>query len=261
MKKTTIALLGTLILGGCDGTDTTNTGGAAGSGGETTSSSGGAGGTTDTGGTTTSTSSTTSSTTTSDVVVVGPPEGCKGSTSIAPATGQLGYQEANALACRRFVPPAGYPSLVSWTPAVGLTVSCVEMPFAVSFVAPIDPTWPIDVSPPEFLFTETPIDIDNTEPVIPVGLDLAEGMAFYACLRLPVNSVDGGVGCASACSMPAPGFEGAADQLFSDTLPDLTIAPLPTVDLEPLAVSPTEQVAQSFGNDQRAWRFTATFAK
>lgn len=260
MKKTTIALLGTLILGGCGGTDT-STGGGAGSGGETTGSSGGAGGSTDTGGTTTSTSSTTSSSTTSgDVVTVGPPDGCKGSTSIAPATGQLGYHEDNALACRRFVPPAGYPSLVSWTPAVGLTASCVEMPFAVSFVAPIDQTWPVDVSAPAFLFTETPIDIDNTEPVIPVGLDLADGMAFYACLRLPVG-IDGGVSCASSCSMPAPGFEGAADQLFSDTLPDLTIAPMPTVDLEPLAVSPTEQVAQSFGNDQRAWRFTATFAK
>lgn len=259
--KTTIAILISLLfaLAGCGGTDT-NTGGTGGGGGDTTSSTGGAGGTTDTGGTTSTSSTTSSSTTSGDVVTVGPPDGCKGSTSIAPATGQLGYHEDNALACRRFVPPAGHTIVESWTPAVGLTASCVEMPFAVSFVAPIDQTWPVDVSAPAFLFTETPIDIDNTEPVIPVGLDLADGMAFYACLRLPVG-IDGGVSCASSCSMPAPDFDGAADHTFSNTLPDLTIAPLPTVDLEPLAESPTTEIAQQFGNDQRAWRFTAVFAK
>jgi hypothetical protein len=236
---------------GCSG-ETQGTGGES-SGG----SSGGVGGE---GGTTltTTTASTSSSSTSSDTgLVLGPPEACSGATSIAPGTGQQGYHQEGAFACRRFVPPAGHPHLVSWSPAVGLTASCGSLPSAASFIAAVDQAWPIDATDPTYLYTETPITEDNTEPVIAADVDIPNGSAFYGCLRLTVDAT--GASCTTASTCPDASDPALADMLFSVTKPDKTIDAYPTINLAELGVSPDPVLAMTLGNDRRAWNTTATF--
>ena len=252
---------GTLILVlcallGCRPAET----GSGGAGGNTTSATAGmgGGGTTATSGGGTTASTTSGSTSSDPGIVVGPPEECGGNTSIAPGTGQAGFHEEGAFACRRFVPPAGHSHLREWSPAVGLSPACVAFPIATSFLAPIDQTWPVaDVTTLDH-YTETPVTDEDTEPMIAVGLDIPEGQAFYACLRLIVDEF-GGPSCTAASTCPESVDEPLADMLFSLTKPDKTIDPFPVIDLVELRVSPDETWAVTLGNNNRAWNTTATF--
>lgn len=256
-------VLGTLILVLCVivGCGPAESGGVGGGAGDTTSATagmGGTGGSTDTGGGGATASTTSSSTSSDPGIVVGPPEGCSGNTSIAPATGQFGYHEEGGYACRRFVPPAGHPHLVSWAPAVGLTPSCVAFPIAASFVAPIDQTWPITVTDPGFSYVETPITDENTEPEITVDQDIPEGMAFFACTRLMVDEF-GGVSCTTVSYCPSPDTVGLGDMMFSSTGDGKQIDAFPVLALELLGESPTPALAAMYGNNKAAWNTTATF--
>ena len=261
MKKTvfgTLVLVVLSLLLGCGPAET----GGGGAGGESTSATAGAGGAggsvaTSSGGTTASTSSG-GSTSSDPSILVGPPEGCSGNTSIAPATGQAGFHQEGAFACRRFVPPPGHPRIVSWSPAVGLSPSCVAYPIAASFLAPIDQAWPVDDVSTLDHYTETSITENDTEPVIAVDVDVLDGQAFYACLRLIVDA-DGGASCTTASTCSDADEPVLADMLFSATKPDKTIDPYPMLSLVTLAVSPHETWAATLGNVNRAWNTTATF--
>lgn len=246
-----------MALLGCGGGDTGSGGG--GSGGQTTTAAGGeggSGGVTDTGGSMTTTSSSSSSST-DPGLVVGAPETCSGNTSIAPGTGQAGFHEEGAFACRRFVPPPGHPHLRSWAPAVGLGPSCVAFPIAASFLAPIEQT-SFDATDPAIGYTETPIDDSNTEPVITVDADIPEGQAFFACLRLLVDEA-GGVSCTTGSTCEDAEDPALADMLFSEVKPDKTIDAWPTIKLVELRYAPDPDWAVTLGNDRRAWNTTATF--
>lgn len=249
MKKIICALLCALHVMGCSGGDTSGTAGSGGEGG--TTGGGGSGGTTNT------TTSTTSSSTSDTGIVLGPPAVCSGATSITPGTGQQGYHQEGAFACRRFVPTAGHPHLLAWNPAVGLTASCKTFPIAASFIAALDQAWPIDATDPAYLYTETPITADDTEPVIAVDVDIPDGFAFYGCLRLVVTA--DGASCTTASTCPDTADPALADMLFSVTLPDKTIDAYPTINLAKLGESPDPALAVTLGNDRRAWNTTATF--
>lgn len=252
MKKMVCALFCALGMMGCSGGDTSGTAGSGGEGGATASTGGGAGGNTAT------TSSTTSSSTSSDTgTVLGPPDVCSGNTSIAPGTGQQGYHEEGAFACRRFVPLPGHSHLLSWAPAVGLTPSCKTYPIAAGFVAAIDQAWPIDATDPAYLYTETPITAADTEPTIAADMNIPDGQAFYGCLRLVVDA--GKASCTTGSTCPDASDPALKDMLFSVTKPDKTIDAYPTINLTELSMSPDPALAVALGNDRRAWNTRATF--
>lgn len=262
MKKSTLILFCMALLWslmGCNG-ETKGTGGEGGDGGTTaTAGAGGTGGTGgDGGGGTGGSGGTTMTTSSTDPgIVLGAPEVCSGNTSIVPGTGQLGFHEEGAFACRRFVPPAGHSHVRSWAPAVGLTMSCLSFPIAASFMAPIDQT-SFNATDLMLGYTETQIDENNTEPEIVVDSDVPDGMAFFGCLRLTVDEF-GGPSCTTVSTCPDASDPALADMLFSEVKPDKTIDTFPIFNLVRLSVSPTSDLAMQFGNDHSAYNTTATF--
>lgn len=173
---------------------------------------------------------------------------CSGATSIAPGYGEAGgYFENGVLACRRFV-PSTYPFLVdSFTAAhpvgsAGTTCS----------LAP-DLIWAVGMPGQTTGFawsTPVPATTGGIGTLV-VGQTLSSGQAFFACLKL-ASLGPKERSCVTGCYFNSPNLN--ADFFWGDTTPpDGTMNGGSVIDppvLEPLAKSPTPDLALDFGNDK-----------
>ncbi|RTL06373.1 hypothetical protein EKK58_05330 [Candidatus Dependentiae bacterium] len=195
---------------------------------------------------TTSTGSSTSSSSSSSSGSTEPT--CSGAQPIGPLYGELGgYYENGVLACRRFV-PSTYPYLVdSFTAAfqvgsVGSTCSLTP-----------DMVWAIGAPSQTTGFAwSTPVPATmGGIGTLTVGQTLSVGQAFFACLKL-ASLGEKERSCVMGCYFD--GLNMNADFFWGDTMPpDGTINGGKVLDppvLEPLAKSPTPDLAASVGNDK-----------
>lgn len=247
MKR--ILVLFMMCLAACSSSASPSGGGAGGdTGGSTVTTTTSDGGTAGAGGTTEA-----------PVVEFGPPADCTGHPTIMPIhaakdqaltdiplvddTGAP-IEEDGALACRRFVPPS-VPFVFSEVDAYwGNLLPCSITPNVVTFVAPKDAAWPIVA---DYMTDGNDLQ-DHALPIgsvsgatVQIGSKVESATdAFYACAKLAIDGDSRA--CVSGCKLPAGKTD--PDSFWSKTT-NGAVDPLPTIDLQVMAHSPTDAIAQA----------------
>jgi hypothetical protein len=178
-----------------------------------------------------------------------PVPACAGDEEIPPGYGEGGgYYEDGVLACYRFVPKT-YPFAVAgFTAKYPTSVRCSQAPAMVWAIGKVDQL--------EGLSWSSPVPAQaGGSGTLEVKQSIADGEAFWACLKLASKGVDQR-SCAMGCYFDSTGQNG--DFFWGDTYPpDGTMAGGHTIDppvLEPLSMSPTGDLAALLGNDKAGLR-------